>query len=532
MRNNLPVTQKEQPVQRDANILSTTNAKGQITHINEEFIKISGFSRDELIGQPHNIIRHPDMPRAAFDEMWRRLKKGDSWIGAVKNRCKNGDHYWVQAYAIPILGKNGDIVELQSVRSKLNEACVARAESIYQKLRQDEPVKGPLPEPKSRRSVGFFWKLALAMVAVILGQFAALQMMSSTLAATVTALVSMGVGIGLIAILTAPFRSAVQRARAVINDPLAERIFTGRNDDFGSLDLAMIQQAVELDAVVKRLHDVIGQLNEGAQSTIERSHEAHEAVQAQSSSTETIASASEEMSATAHEVATNASSMLEQVEMANERVSNGQRLTENTHNSMTALSEELDSATAAVSKLADASKDVTAALGIIRDITEQTNLLALNAAIEAARAGDAGRGFAVVANEVRVLAARTRGSTEQIDETLSHLETTVLEATESMSRCSGHAKATVENAVSSNSTLRELVAFIDRMSDVSTATSTAAEQQHSASEEIAVKIVSINDLGEKARSVVNDAQDSMKNLKNQIAQVGGLVNRLRSRNQA
>ena len=89
MRINEPVTNREVAVGKDANILSTTNPKGQITHINDEFVEISGFSRDELLGQPHNIIRHPHMPRAAYEEMWRRLKAGEAWLGAVKNRCKN-----------------------------------------------------------------------------------------------------------------------------------------------------------------------------------------------------------------------------------------------------------------------------------------------------------------------------------------------------------------------------------------------------------------------------------------------------------
>ncbi len=130
MRLNNPVTQRNTPVTAEANILSTTDAKGRITHINDEFVDISGFTRDELIGEPHNIIRHPDMPRAAYREMWNRLKTGHSWLGAVKNRCKNGDHYWVQAYAIPITDDQGELRELQSIRSQLSPEAQARAERL------------------------------------------------------------------------------------------------------------------------------------------------------------------------------------------------------------------------------------------------------------------------------------------------------------------------------------------------------------------------------------------------------------------
>lgn len=102
MRQNLPVTGRNLELPKDANILSTTSPQSHITYVNPDFIKISGFTEEELLGQPHNIVRHPDMPPAAFEHMWSTLKSGRSWMGLVKNRCKNGDHYWVSAYVTPI----------------------------------------------------------------------------------------------------------------------------------------------------------------------------------------------------------------------------------------------------------------------------------------------------------------------------------------------------------------------------------------------------------------------------------------------
>jgi len=531
VRINQPVTNRNVPVARDANILSTTNPKGQITHINDEFVDISGFSRAELIGQPHNIIRHPDMPRAAYEEMWRRLKAGQSWMGAVKNRCKNGDHYWVQAYAIPVTNENGDIVELQSVRSQLDPEAQSRAESLYGKVSASEPSKGRISPVKIPRKPSLRAKLTLAMVTILTLQIAALYAASgpSTLLGAVW-LSGMAVAALLISLLTAPLKSTVQQARKIIDDTLAETIFTGRTDDIGSINLAMIQKSAELDAVVKRLHDVIEQLNAGAETTIGLSNTAHGAVRNQSSAAETIAAASEQMSATSKEVSANAASMLEQVRLANEGVARGQGLTRNTHASMTTLSEELGEASTAVSELAQASREVASALLTIGEITEQTNLLALNASIEAARAGEAGRGFAVVADEVRKLALRTRESTEQIEGTLERFESTVTRATDTMKQCNGYALTTVENATQSNETLAELVAYIDRISGACNGTSAAAEQQHSTSEEIAGKIVSINTLGEQAMHVVQQSRGAVETLKEQIVQVGGLVQRLRSRN--
>jgi aerotaxis receptor len=531
VRNNQPVTNRNVPVARDANILSTTNPKGQITHINDEFVEISGFSREELIGQPHNIIRHPDMPRAAYEEMWRRLKSGQSWMGAVKNRCKNGDHYWVQAYAIPVTKNNGDLVELQSVRSQLDPEAQARAEALYSKVSASEPRKGPVSPAKIHRKPSLPAKLILAVLAVFALQMAVLYAVNSpSMILTAVWLAGMAATTVSISLLTAPLRRTVKQARKVVDDTLAETIFTGRADDIGSINLAMIQRTAELDAVVKRLHDVIGQLSTGAETTINMSNSAQKAVQNQSTAAETIAAASEEMSATSKEVSANAAGMLEQVRLANEGVARGQGLTQDTHRSMTTLSEELNEASAAVSHLAKASKEVAAALRTIGEITEQTNLLALNASIEAARAGEAGRGFAVVADEVRKLALRTKGATQEIEGTLEHFETTVVRATATMKQCNGYAMTTVENATQSNETLAELVTYIDRISGACNGTSNAAEQQYRASEEISGKIVSINDLGEQAVSIVHESRGAVETLKEQIVQVGGLVQRLRHRN--
>src|SRR5664279_2746035 len=95
MRSNLPVTNVEYPIGDDVLIVSKTDTKGRIVFFNDQFVKASGFSEQELLRQPHNIVRHPDMPPEAFEDLWVTLKAGKPWAGAVKNRRKNGDFYWV-----------------------------------------------------------------------------------------------------------------------------------------------------------------------------------------------------------------------------------------------------------------------------------------------------------------------------------------------------------------------------------------------------------------------------------------------------
>lgn len=140
MKNNQPVTQREIPFPPNSYLVSKTDLKGVITHANDPFVEISGFTRSELIGRSHNIVRHPDMPQAAFEDLWRTVKSGLPWRGAVKNRCKNGDFYWVEAFVVP-LKKNGQTTGYMSVRTPLSAEKKAAAEALYRKT----GVSGKLP---------------------------------------------------------------------------------------------------------------------------------------------------------------------------------------------------------------------------------------------------------------------------------------------------------------------------------------------------------------------------------------------------
>ena len=140
MKNNQPVTQREVHFPSNTYLVSRTDLKGIITYANDAFVEISGFSRDELLGKNHNLVRHPDMPEAAFKDLWATVKSGLPWRGLVKNRCKNGDYYWVEAFVVP-LKKDGQITGYMSVRTPAAGAKRSMAEAAYAAAGQ----KGSLP---------------------------------------------------------------------------------------------------------------------------------------------------------------------------------------------------------------------------------------------------------------------------------------------------------------------------------------------------------------------------------------------------
>jgi PAS domain S-box-containing protein len=135
MRNNQPVTQQEFEFPDNATLMSTTDTESYVTYANAAFMQVSGFSHEEIQGQPHNVVRHPDMPKEAFADMWSTLKGGEPWTALVKNRRKNGDHYWVRANATPVV-RNGKPAGYMSVRTKASREEIAAAEALYRDFRE------------------------------------------------------------------------------------------------------------------------------------------------------------------------------------------------------------------------------------------------------------------------------------------------------------------------------------------------------------------------------------------------------------
>ena len=167
MKINEPVTDREVKLRDGQELVTKTNLKGVITYTNPDFVEVSGFSEDELIGKNHNLVRHPDMPQAAFKDLWDTLQLGRPWSKLVKNRCKSGDFYWVKANVTPVF-KNGEIVEYMSVRTQPTQVEIDSANALYMKLRSKA---ADLPNPANIKPVNLKGKLnrytSLGLVAAL-----------------------------------------------------------------------------------------------------------------------------------------------------------------------------------------------------------------------------------------------------------------------------------------------------------------------------------------------------------------------------
>lgn len=485
MRKNLPVTQKENDYPSDWILLSTTDTKSIIKYANPAFCKVAGYELSQMEGQPHNMVRHPDMPPAAFEDLWSTIKKGNPWKGLVKNRCANGDHYWVDAFVTPIT-HNGQIVEYQSVRTKPTRASVERAEAAYKELNQ----KGSVSRLKVKTTMT--QKLALvAALAMLPGLYLAF---SSGGLGFVAWLLSVAILFGGGLMCLRRYHELVKKAQSIYNNPLMTYLYTGHTDCVAQIDLAMHMQSSELKAVLGRALDSCEQSSANAHSSAAKGEDVQGNSESLQYEMDQVATAIQEMTATLQDMACNCSDAANASQRASDESIAGDMIVTNTVKSIESMSTQLVDTSGVIADLEAQSKSIGTVLDVIQSIAEQTNLLALNAAIEAARAGEQGRGFAVVADEVRALAKRTHESTTEIQSMITLLQQGTNKAVASMHQGVDKAQACVELADKAGEALRSIREAVASITDMTHHIASAVEEQSSVSNEVSRNIVNASQL--------------------------------------
>lgn len=514
MRKNLPITQQEYMFSAHETLVSVTDIKGRMTYCNPAFVTVSGFTLEELLGQPHNLIRHPEVPSEAFRDLWATIQDGQPWTGVIKNRRKDGDFYWVQANVTPM--RDGEkIIGYLSVRTLPSRDQVQAAQALHARMNA-EVVAGRRMRYVLRQGEVYrndiLGQIVRAFVPSTIAQLALLQVFVVALAVTPALLDAPNWGVVLAAVLAvlvgvgAARKIAVQALSELLEDAnylasgdLTHTVRTGAVGRIGLVQRALFQLSVNVRTVVSDVRAQVQQLEQAVQAIAQGNHDLSQRTHTQAGNLESTASAMEEITSTVQSSATSAQ---EGAQLAAQTTTLAQ------HGSDAVLAVDTT-----MQGIAESSQAIQGIVHTIEGVAFQTNLLALNAAVEAARAGEAGRGFAVVAAEVRALSGRTTEAAHTIRQLIQDAHDRVASGTQATQQARQQMDATLQAVRQVNNLLGTI--------------STAAREQQSGITQVNHAVADLDAITQSNLSLVGQVDDTAYALCGQVESVRNTMRLLR-----
>ncbi len=452
MRVNEPITDVEVELPEGTILVSKTDLAGRITFVNQAFLDISGYGEEELVGAPHNIVRHPHMPPVAFADLWATIKLGKPWEGIVKNRTKTGDYYWVRANATPEM-TNGEITGYISIRTTPTRAQVEAADRIYALVRSGQARNVKVSEGRvigtslldrlGRASNSVTGRLAvivaLQIAALGLNTWIGIASKGEAVGTSLTVMIVSSLLVAVAAALLVRYlrgplgrqerhfdaiasgdftyeipgenvrefqrsNAQLRAMKAKLGYSVQEQVETNlraqaqlKREMLGLTELleGEVETTVaEISTQAERLKEGAGKLLETAETLRTQAQSVAGAIETTSGNVQTVAGATEELEASSREITARIQRSSEYSDTARRKV---------------------EAASASVGSLTEATARIGDVVALIQAIAGQTRMLALNATIEAARAGETGKGFAVVAGEVKGLAGQTEDAIGRVN---------------------------------------------------------------------------------------------------------------------